>query len=73
MSPDELFGKYMRLRRELADAYTAPRWRGELISRLADDIIEVERAMADAQPRDEQTSEGLPHMSPVPLRECRTD
>jgi hypothetical protein len=57
---EQLFGKYMRLREELAGAYRAPHWRARHIDRLADEIVEVEREMARVQPVDEQTSDLLP-------------
>lgn len=60
MPLDELFGTYMRLRQELADARDAPPWRRSPVDRLVREIVEVERAIAEAQPVDEQTNDLLP-------------
>ena len=60
MSIEELLGKYMRLRQELAEAYSATRWRARYIERLAEDIAEAGRAVRRSQPLDEQTDEVLP-------------
>ena len=46
MGQTELSGKYMRLRRELEEAYTAPAWNNATIDRLADEIVETELALA---------------------------
>jgi len=42
----ELNGKYRRLRTELDAAYTRPEWDTGRIDRLADEIVEVELALA---------------------------
>jgi len=44
-----------RLQQELDDAYASPEdnWRGGRIYRLADEIADVERAIAESRPRDE--------------------
>lgn len=49
MRLDELDARYARLRRELAEAYAAPDWSGDLIDRLAAEISAVERAIAASQ------------------------
>ena len=46
MGEAELNGKYRRLRTELDAAYTRPEWDTGLIDRLADEIVEVELALA---------------------------
>ena len=50
----------MRLRGELSDAYLAPAWDASHINRLSDEIAATERALSQAQPIDEQTSDSLP-------------
>ena len=60
MKLEELMGKYLRLRAELAQAYAADGWNTDHLNRLGDDIASTERALARAQPRDEQTSDLLP-------------
>ena len=60
MKLEELLGKYMRLRAELAQAYAAADWNTDHLNRLGDDIALTEQALARAQPRDEQTSDLLP-------------
>ena len=60
MSVDEMFGHYLRLRQELADAYSAPRWNEPHLDRLTEDISKLERALAKSQPSDEQTDEMVP-------------
>lgn len=57
---EALIGKYMRLHRELAEAHAAGHWRGGLVDRLADEIDEAKRALAQARPVDEQTDDVLP-------------
>lgn len=49
MALDELETRYTQLRRELAEAYASPDWRGDLIDRLAAEIGAVERAIAGSQ------------------------
>ena len=49
MSLDELAVHYAALRRELSEAYAEAQWRGDLIDRLAAEIVAVERAIASAQ------------------------
>ena len=48
-----------RLHQELAEAYdaTADNWRGGRIYRLADEIADVERAIAESRPRDEDAKD----------------
>ena len=46
MSVDQLFGKYRRLKRDLAAAYSQPQWNAALVDRLVDEIAEVEKALA---------------------------
>ena len=60
MTPEELWGKYLRLREELAEARAARRWQAGRIERLVDDMVEVGRALTQALPADEQTNEMLP-------------
>jgi hypothetical protein len=60
MKLEELMGKYMRLRAELAAAYEAGSRNTDHLNRLGDEIASTERALARAQPRDERTSDLLP-------------
>lgn len=60
MTPVQLLGKYMRLRIELSDANKSRAWDTSYISRLSDEIAATERAVVQAQPLDEQTSDWLP-------------
>jgi hypothetical protein len=48
-----------RLHQELAQAYATPEdnWRGGRIYRLADELADVERAIAESRPRDEHTKD----------------
>jgi hypothetical protein len=49
MTPDQLAGKYARLRHELAQAYSEPissHSRSGLIDRIAAELIELERRLA---------------------------
>ena len=50
-----------RLQQELDDAYASPEdnWRGGRIYRLADEIADVERAIAESCSRDEHTRDLL--------------
>ena len=59
MTPEQLTGKHARLRQELAQACSAPAWRAGRIDRIAEELAETERAMASAQPLDEQTDNAL--------------
>jgi len=45
----ELNGKYRRLRSELDAAYAGPEWDAGRINRIADEIVEVELALASVQ------------------------
>ena len=45
----ELNGKYRRLRTELDAAYARPEWDTGRIDRIADEIVEVELALASMQ------------------------
>ena len=45
MSNEQLADSYRRLRQELAQAYSARPWRGEVIDRLADQIATLERTL----------------------------
>jgi hypothetical protein len=45
----ELNGKYRRLRSELDAAYTRAEWDSGRIDRIADEIVEVELALASVQ------------------------
>lgn len=68
MQFEQLMGRYSRLRRELADAYTAMPWNVRWIDRLADEVAATEREMASHQPVDEQGGDGsmgfLPGLMP---------
>ena len=46
----ELNGKYQRLRNELDAAYARPVWNSSRIDEIAEQMAEVERALAAAQP-----------------------
>jgi hypothetical protein len=59
MTPEQLTGKHARLRQELAEAYLAPAWRAGRIDRIAEELVETERAMAVNQAPDEQTDNSL--------------
>jgi len=60
MKLEELWGKYMRLRDELDHAYEGEFQNPSQLNRLGDEIASTERAIAKAQPSDEQTSDLLP-------------
>lgn len=60
MSLEELVGLSIRLRQELARANAAVHARTGLVDRLTQELFEVERAIVDALPCDEQTSDPLP-------------
>ena len=60
MNVEQLLGKYLRLRSELSGAYLARAWDTSYINRLSDEIAATERALVQAQPVDEQTSDSLP-------------
>ena len=45
----ELNGRYQRLRSELDAAYAGPVWNSSAIDRIAEEIAEVELALAAAQ------------------------
>ena len=45
----ELNGRYQRLRSELDAAYAGPVWNSSAIDRIAEEIAEVELALASAQ------------------------
>ena len=49
MGEAELNGKYRRLRNELDAAYAGPEWDPGRIDRIADEIVEVELALASVQ------------------------
>jgi hypothetical protein len=53
-----------RLRKELATAHAAPHdnWRGGHIYRLADELADVERSLAESSPRDDHTKDLWPGM-----------
>jgi hypothetical protein len=59
MTPEQLTGKHARLRQELADANSASTWGAGRIDRIAEELVETERAMASNQPPDEQTDDPL--------------
>jgi hypothetical protein len=56
-SDETMTERWHRLHQELAEAYATPvdNWRGGHIYRLADEIADVERAIAESRPRDEHT------------------
>ncbi len=60
MHLEQLIGKYQRLRDELAQAYRDPAWDTSHIDRLSEEIVATERALAKAQPLDEQTNDLIP-------------
>jgi hypothetical protein len=45
----ELNGQYRRLRSELDAAYAVPEWNSSRIDRIAEQIAQIERALASAQ------------------------
>ena len=49
MGEDELNGKYRRLRTELDAAYAGAEWNSSRIDRIAEEIVEVEFALASVQ------------------------
>ena len=49
MGEAELNGKYRRLRSDLDAAYASPEWDPGRINRIADEIVEVELALASVQ------------------------
>jgi hypothetical protein len=60
MTLEDLVGLSIRLRQELARAHAAIHVRSGHVDRLTQQLFEVERAIADALPTDEQTSDPLP-------------
>lgn len=60
MTLEQLVGKYMRLRAELSAAYASLSWNTRQINRLDTEITSTEKAIAEAQPLDEQTSDSFP-------------
>jgi hypothetical protein len=60
MMHDELFGKYLRLQRELVQAYTDIGRRDGQIERITDEMAELRKALARGQPYDEQTEDPIP-------------
>jgi hypothetical protein len=60
MSLEELVGLSIRLRQELARANAAVHVRSGHVDRLTQELFAVERAIVDALPTDEQTSDPLP-------------
>ena len=46
MEFDQLAGRYIRLKQELAAAYSALPWRDGHIDRLADDLASIERQLS---------------------------
>lgn len=59
MTPEQLSGKHARLRQELAQAYSESAWRAGRIDRIADELVQTEKALATNQPSDEQTEDLL--------------
>lgn len=57
MNLSQLFGRYGRLKRELAVAYSSLPWNGAWIDRLSRDLAETEREIMTLQPTDEPVSE----------------
>ena len=51
-----------RLREELTKAHAVPHdsWRGGQIYRLADELADVERSLAESRPRDDHTKDLWP-------------
>lgn len=49
MGYTELNGQYQRLRDELDAAYSGPVWNTSKIDRIADEIVQVELALASAE------------------------
>lgn len=49
MGEAELNGKYRRLRSELDAAYAGPEWNSSRIDQIAEQIVEVELALASVQ------------------------
>ncbi|MEO8080152.1 MAG: hypothetical protein ABI641_06450 [Caldimonas sp.] len=50
MSVEELVGKYNRLKNELAQAYGEPAWHAARVDRLANEIVMLERQIAQSAP-----------------------
>ena len=49
MTLDQLMGRYFRLQQELSIAYAAQPWHSARIDRLANELAETERLIADRQ------------------------
>ena len=60
MTLEELVGLSIRLRQELARAHAATHARSGYVDRLTQQFFQVERALRDTLPTDEQTSDPLP-------------
>jgi hypothetical protein len=54
----ELNGQYQRLRDELDAAYSRPVWNSSKIDRIADEIVQVELALASAEHQPPHTGPG---------------
>ncbi len=52
MGLDELNGKYQRLLGELDQAYTAPVWNVRMIDRIAEELVQTERALSGGRSSD---------------------
>lgn len=59
MELEQCIGRYARLKQELAAALAQRPENAGKIDRLADDLVAVERAIADLSPGDEQCEERL--------------
>lgn len=59
MEVDQLSGRYVRLKQELATAYVASLWRDGLIDRLANELASVERQLLVANHASRRVSEPM--------------
>ncbi len=59
MELEQCIGRYARLRQELAAALAQQPGNSGKIERLTDDLVTIERTIADLRPVDEQCGERL--------------
>lgn len=59
MDQEQLMGRFIRLKQELAVAYRAEPWQSARVDRIADDLADTERQLVALRPLDEQCGESI--------------